>query len=590
MTSTRPTSNPVPRRGSLSFFGRFFFDRPGRTVAMVVMLTLAGLSEGFGLVTMLPLLELTLDSEQTTPVSAALRRGLAAVGLEPTLGTMLLMILVAMTAKGVLLWFGMREVGYTVAGVAADLRLRLLAALVRARYAFFHEQPGGHIVTAAATEARRAAWAYRDACHVFADSVQAAAYICVIFLVDWRIALLAPLVGGLMWLVLWGMVRLSRRAGLAQTQAMQGLVSGLSSMLPNIKSVKAMARESRLTRYLDHEIHSYERAERNAVMALETSTSFREPIIVLAMVTGLYFAMSDDSSLQFTAVVALAIFAYRTLLILGRILQHYQSMVSGEAAFWSLIDQIEDAEAAAETLPDAANAPIEPLHLERGIVFDGVSFGYEEHPILHDVSLDLPAHSLVTLCGPSGSGKTTLVDLLVGLMPPDEGRILIDGRRLDEVDIRSWRRTVGYVPQELMLFPGTVAENVTLGDDAFTREEVERALRAAGCWDFVASHPDGLDRKVGEGGRMLSGGQGQRLMLARALVHRPQLLILDEATTGLDPATEDAVCTTVLALRNEMTILAISHQPRLREVSDVVVRVEGGRVVPLEDEPISETG
>lgn len=550
---------------------------------MVVMLTMAGLSEGFGLVTMLPLLELTLDADRPTAPSVAVRRGLAVFGLEPTLGTMLVIILCAMTVKGILLWFGMREVGYTVAGVAADLRHRLLAALVRARYSFFHEQPAGQIVAAAATEARRAAWAYRDACHVFADAVQAAAYISVIFLVNWRVALLAPLVGGAMWLFLWSMVHLSRRAGRAQTAAMQGLISGLSGLLPNIKSVKAMARESLLTRYLDDEIHRYERAERNAVMALETTASFREPIIVLAMVTGLYFAMSDSSTLQFTAVVALAIFAYRTLLILGRILQDYQSMVSGEAAFWSLIDQIDAAEAAAEAIPITSDEVPESLRLERDIVFDGVSFGYEDHSILRQVSLRLAAHSLVTLCGPSGSGKTTLVDLLVGLMPPDSGRILIDGQSLDSLDLRSWRRNIGYVPQELMLFPGTVADNVTLGDDRFTREQVERALRAAGCWDFIASHPDGLDRKVGERGRMLSGGQGQRLMLARALVHRPQLLILDEATTGLDPATEDEVCSTVLGLRDEMTIIAISHQPRLREVSDQVVHVEGGRVTRVED-------
>ena len=552
---------------------------------MVVMLTLAGLSEGFGLITLLPLLELTLDSGQTTAVSSAMRRGLAAIGLQPTLGTMLLIILAAMTAKGLLLWFGMREVGYTVAGVAADLRHRLLEALVRARYSFFHEQPAGNIVAAAATEARRAAWAYREACHVFADSVQAAAYVAVIFLVDWRIALLAPVVGGAMWLILWGMVRLSRRAGQVQTDAMKGLMSGLNGLLPNIKSVKAMAREARLTRYLDQEIHRYERAERNAVMALETSTSFREPIIVLAMVTGLYFAMAEDSTLQFTAVVALAIFAYRTLLILGRVLHHYQGMVSGEAAYWSLLAQIEAAEAAAEPFRDRGGEATAVPRFEQELSFEGVSFGYEDEAILQDISLRLPAHSLVTLCGPSGAGKTTLVDLLVGLMPPDEGRILIDGRPLTELPMRSWRRTIGYVPQELMLFPGSIADNVTLGDDSFTRDEVERALRAAGCWEFVTSHRDGLDREIGERGRKLSGGQGQRLMLARALVHQPQLLILDEATTGLDPVTEDAVCSTVLDLRDHMTIVAISHQPRLREVSDMVVRLEAGRVVEATNRP-----
>ncbi|MDH3427786.1 MAG: ATP-binding cassette domain-containing protein, partial [Gemmatimonadota bacterium] len=149
---------------------------------------------------------------------------------------------------------------------------------------------------------------------------------------------------------------------------------------------------------------------------------------------------------------------------------------------------------------------------------------------------------------------------------------------LAEFDRRSWRRGLGYVPQELLLFHETIRRNVTLGNDAIPDADVERALRAAGAWQFVTELAEGLDHVVGERGGRLSGGQRQRIAIARALVERPRLLILDEATTALDPETEAAICRTLTNLKSEVTIVAISHQAAMRDVADIVYEVEGGSV------------
>jgi len=141
------------------------------------------------------------------------------------------------------------------------------------------------------------------------------------------------------------------------------------------------------------------------------------------------------------------------------------------------------------------------------------------------------------------------------------------------------------VPQENWLLHDTVARNVTLGDAALGAADVEYALRAAGAWDFVAALPDGAATVVGERGARFSGGQRQRIMIARALAHRPRLLILDEATASLDPATEAALCETLAALRGEITILAISHQRALVDTADRVYRVEKGRAELEIDRP-----
>src|SRR5262249_39122341 len=189
------------------------------------------------------------------------------------------------------------------------------------------------------------------------------------------------------------------------------------------------------------------------------------------------------------------------------------------------------------------------------------------------------------ITGPSGSGKTTIADLIVGLIAPQDGMLLLDDVPLSRVDLARWRAMLGYVPQEALLIHDTVAANVTLGDPKVTAADVDRALRTAGARDFVATLPHGIDTIVGERGLRLSGGQRQRIALARALVRQPSLLILDEATTALDPQTEADICETLRGLRGSLSILAICHQGRLIEVADRVYRVDGGAVVPVQLRP-----
>jgi ATP-binding cassette subfamily C protein len=163
--------------------------------------------------------------------------------------------------------------------------------------------------------------------------------------------------------------------------------------------------------------------------------------------------------------------------------------------------------------------------------------------------------------------------------------VRIDDVDLADLDLRAWRRMIGYVPQENLLLHDSVLRNVTLDDPEVSEADVEYALRAAGAWDFVASLPEGVHTLVGERGSRFSGGQRQRITIARALAHRPRLLILDEATASLDPTTEAALCETLAGLRGSVTILTISHQPALVATADRVYRVEKGRASLEADRP-----
>ena len=227
--------------------------------------------------------------------------------------------------------------------------------------------------------------------------------------------------------------------------------------------------------------------------------------------------------------------------------------------------------------------------LKQAIQFDDVSFGYGETTILRNISMTISAKSFTAFVGPSGAGKTSVVDLITGLLRPQRGDIWIDKIPMSQIDLKSWRRMIGYVPQETFLLHDTVFVNVCLGDQEINEEDAKSALKAAGAWDFVNAMPQGMHSTVGERGGKLSGGQRQRIAIARALVHKPKLLILDEATSALDSESEIAIGRTLKKLRKQLTIIAISHKPALVKAADQAYRLQNGTAALAADKPENDS-
>jgi ATP-binding cassette, subfamily C, bacterial len=554
---------------------------PWRSLLMLGCLLLAAIAEGIGLSTLLPLLSLATEAgaglhpaegHKHSQLEQVIRTTFASVGLEPTIGMLLVLMVVSMVCKASLVLLAQKQVGYTVARVATDLRLALIRAILTARWEFFVRQPAGSFANAFTTETSRAAHAYESSATIVAAVIETFLYTGVALTVSWQATLVAIAVGMLIVVSLHRLVHMTRRAGKRQTLSLKALLGRLADMLYAVKALKAMARETQVALLLEKETRRLNRALRREIFSKEVLKALQEPFIVAALAGGMYVALTYWA-VPLKTLIFMALLFGRALASFSKVQKQYQQMVTGESAFWSLRTTIERAEAARELSLGTA----QPI-VGRDITLREVSFSYDEHRVLRDVSLAIPVGQMTAIVGPSGAGKTSIVDLLVGLVRPQAGEVWLDDTPLSDIHLSAWRQMVGYVPQETLLLHESVFVNITLGEPEITETEVEMALRAAEAWDFIASLPEGIHTPVGERGSRFSGGQRQRIAIARALVHEPQLLILDEATASLDPVSEAAICETVRKLRGTTTILAVTHQPALLDIADRVYRLEHGTV------------
>jgi ATP-binding cassette subfamily C protein len=553
----------------------FFSSRGTNQWIVLVCLMLGGIAQGLGLATLVPLLHVASGGLENTdsPIVPIVVDTLAVFGLNPNFETLLLVVVGGMVFKAGLVILAMTYVGYAVAEVATDLRRRLIDALLAVRWSYFVRQPLGSIANAISLEAQRSSNAYAMVAQVLSHTVLSFFYIAVAFLISWRIALVAIALGFVMAAIMTLLVRVSQRAGGKQTRHTRELLTNVSDMLVGIKPLKAMARQGRFARLFETQILQLKKALRRQHISRQALKNLEEPLIAVCLGAGFFFAR-DFFNTPVPELIVMGVLIAQTVSSISKVQQQIQEAVVEESAFYSVHNMITDAESHAE--PHIKG--IAPT-LDKGCALENVDFGYGEQRVLKDVSIEAEAGKITVITGASGAGKTTITDLLIGLHHAEKGRVAIDGVTLEELDVEAWRGMVGYVPQELILFHDTIAMNVSLGDPAYSDEDVRQALKAADVFDFVESLPEGIQTIVGERGLRTSGGQRQRIALARALVHKPKFLILDEVTSALDPETEQAICENVQKLtataHGNLTVLAITHRDAWIDAADKVYRLMG---------------
>jgi ATP-binding cassette, subfamily B, bacterial PglK len=366
------------------------------------------------------------------------------------------------------------------------------------------------------------------------------------------------------------------RYGDESVQANKGRFQLANEALGGVKEIKLLGRENV---FLANFAKVSKLFSRRMAMAEVLSNSPRYVLDTIAfgtILTIMIVLYTQDASQVIPVVGVYAFAGYRLMPALQQIYRH----VTKARFHTSVLATVKrDLETMAVTFPD----DVDRLPFVDRLELADISFQYPtaKTPLLNNLSLTIPKNASVAFVGSTGSGKTTIVDILLGLLPPGEGQLLVDGERLSKDNLRNWQANLGYVPQTIFLSDGSIAQNIAFGisSEKIDMQAVIKAASIANLHDFVEGLPDGYNTVVGERGVRLSGGQRQRIGIARALYHDPSVLILDEATSALDNVTEEAVFQAIKNVMGTKTVIMIAHRISTVRECDTIFVLEKGKIV-----------
>lgn len=465
---------------------------------------------------------------------------------------------------------------------------RLFAHYLRLPHTFHLERNTGDLLRNLTSESDQVVWSVLiPGLTLLTDALIAAGLLILLLAFSFQAALVISLLFGVTGVLYFWLFRGSlMRWGGARMHHEAMRIRSVHEGLGGLKELKVLGRSNfYLEEYAEHNLQRGQVASRQNLVQ-NSNLLLLEVLGVssLLILVGLNLFQGNEFSTILPMMGIFAGAAFRLIPATNRIIGTFQLVQYSSPVIRTLNAEL--------SLPTSSNVPSEHSgefdHWE-SIGLEHISFRYPgtDKWILSGVSLTIRRGDLVGLIGPSGSGKTTFVDVLLGVLPPSTGQITVDGQNVAQ-HIEEWQRQVGYIPQAVYLMDGSIRSNVAFGirDADIDEGNVEKALRDAQLMDFIDTLPLGIRTSIGEIGSRLSGGQRQRIGIARALYHDPSFLVLDEATSSLDEATESDVMTALGALARRKTILVVSHRMKSIRACDRVYELRSGRIAEVAKEAI----
>lgn len=578
-------------------FLRAYMAYAGRKGATGAVLVVAGaMLEGIGLAMIAPLLAVLFQSEGTG--SGKLRRGadllFAWTGVSSTTGRTILLLglfaLVMLLRAVVLLARDVRLANLRI-GFVENRRTAVATALAGASWDQVARLKHARIIQVMSSDIQQIGTGANFLTQCLTAITMLAVQCVLVVYLSLPLALAAFAMLAISALALVNLMRRANRLGKYMLQTGQNLLHGTAQFLGGLKlAVSQNLQQGFLTEFCTTQAAQ----SRQQLDYLRQQTELRLGTTTLSSVMGAALAVVGLTVFHVPAATLVAL-----LLVVARMAGPSTQIQQGAQILANALPAFEAVQhLCRELAPEALPPAPAQLSCDGPICFAAVSFSHDrqdadEHGApacgVRDVTLEIAPGQLVGVKGASGSGKTTFADLLAGLYPPQSGAVTVGGERLAGAMLATWRSRISYVAQDAFLFHDTIRRNLTWAAPQADEAAIWHALELTAA-EFVRDLPAGLDTIVGERGTLLSGGERQRIALTRAVLRRPQLLILDEATSGIDLAMEDAILARLRTLAGRPTVVLISHRPESLRLCDQIITFDNGRVAALDGQASTPTG
>ena len=416
--------------------------------------------------------------------------------------------------------------------------------------------------------------------NLVSKSIISVSILILVVLIDPYTAIMAILIfGGIYTALYLSVKKLLHKIGIQTTDSATARFKIAQESMSGIKEIKLRGSENIFIDLFDIQSNLY--AKNYAIRALIASIPryFIEVIafggIIAIIISMLIAGKTESEVITLTSVYAMA--GYRLLPAIQGIYGDLTNLKFNLPIFSVLANDLKE-----NKYKEQVQGYSEKIDFKEKISIKDVHFSYDGNKsILNDINLSITRNDTIGFVGTTGSGKTTLIDILLGLLTPDKGSIFVDSTQIDQKNLQSWQKKIGYVPQSIFLIDDSIEKNIafSIASDKIDKKRVVDAAKMADLHDFILTLEDGYSTSVGERGVRLSGGQLQRIGIARALYHNPEVLILDEATSSLDGATENTIMKSIHGLSHKKTIIIIAHRLTTLKECDVIYLLDKGQVV-----------
>ena len=556
-------------------------------VIMVIMMIIGAILEACSISLIIPVIEVVIDENavEKYEIVRVLYNGLHMQNLTQFALVIMSALIVIFVVKNIYLYWQQKFMYHFVYTNQFRTSERMMKNYLRKGYEFYLNADTAVIQRNITSDVNNMYALILSILQLVSESIVFVFLLGVLLLSDWMMtAMIAVLLIVTLWVIKSVIKPIMHKAGEDNQNYYSGLFKWISQTVQGIKEVKIAGKEQYFT-------DEYIKCGKGYVDAVQKYTLYNsiprlliETICIIGMVSYmmLLVATGRDFTEMMPILSAFSVAAIRLMPCANRINNQLTSMAFYQPFFMSVRDNLQDEITGKNTDISFAKATDKKLQIHKNITMRDVTYHYPNSDVLifDHADMEIPIGASVGIVGASGAGKTTVVDILLGLLEVQTGGVYADDVNIKD-EYRSWLKNVGYIPQLIFMLDDTILKNVAFGvpEDEIDMDRVWEVLKEAQMDEFVRGLPEGLNTGIGERGIRISGGQRQRLGIARALYYDPEVLILDEATSALDNDTEAAIMDAINSLQGRKTLVIIAHRLQTIEKCDMIYRVEGGKAV-----------